>query len=1768
MQKYQIKEEIYSGLNTVIYRGYDRQTSRSVIVKTIKSEQPTLEEIASLKQEYSICQLIDFPGVVRCYDLEKYRNGFALIQEDCAGQSLQQLVNSQPVQLKEFLRIAISLAETLSKLPKIPLIHKDINPSNIIIDTESGAVKIIDFGIASRLTVENPSISHANVLEGTPAYMSPEQTGRMNRSIDYRTDLYSLGATFYEMLTGTVPFPTNDLIELVHSHLVKQPIPPHLVRRTNRRGEVSSPSEGENIPQVISDIVMKLLAKNAEDRYQSATGLKFDLELCLLQLEKTGRISNFTIAQRDRGDRLLIPQKLYGREAEVETLLAAFERISDVETHKVQESVGAHCVRPLQNSAANPQSKIEMILVSGYSGIGKTSVVNEVHKPIVKARGYFISGKFDQFKRNIPYSAFIDAFDLLIRQLLGESDSSLTNWREKLLEALEINAKIIIDLIPSVELIIGKQPELPELGATETEKRLLRVWQKFVGVFAQPSHPLVLFLDDLQWADAASLKLLQTLVSESDCQNVLIIGAYRDNEVSPTHPLIQAVEKIEASGTAVSNLVLESLAKQEANQLIADTFNNPEDDYQTKLLADLLFNKTQGNPFFINQLLKTLYADNLLVYDLDTGEWQWDIEAIQKVGITDYGIVELIAKNIGKLKQTTQQILKLAACLGNQFNLEMLAIVNRESPFVTASQLWEALSSGLILPLDNAYKISLAFAPEEFQQLSSSNLASSSYKFLHDRVQQAAYSLIPTSEKKSTHCQIGKMLLANTSKEKREENIFALVNQLNFGTDLLSDRAEKDELAELNLIASKKAKEAAAYETAASYVNVGLDLIDDNSWEENYDLTLALHTEATEAEYLNTNFDRSQILAQMTIDRAKTLLEKVKIYEIQIQSYAIQNKLQQAIEMEFQVLQMLGVELEQEPAEELITADLANLPEMTDPNKLAALRILDSASSAAYIINPPLLFSITLTMVNICSRYGNSPLAAISYINYAFLLSGMQEDFDSGYKFGQLALQLLEKFDAKNIKSIVLDIFNGHIKHWQEHLRETIDPLLEAVYSGLETGELVYSGYAATHYCANLFLLGEDLESVDLKSKQYLDLLQKNKQQFSVEYLQIWRQLIANLSGRAEDKSLLIGEAMSEAEILPIWLESNNGTALFAFYIAKAILLYFWQDYPNSLNNAKEAEKYAQSALGLYTVAEHNFYYSLALLAQYSHEKKAQQKKLLSQIATNQAKMQKWASLAPANFQHKYELVEAEKARVLGENWQAGDLYDRSIQGAQAAGFTQQEALANERAGLFYLACGKEKIAWTYLNDAYYGYMRWGAVAKVRELEGQYPQFLAQIRVKETVATPAYNALKTTVKMNLAAIDFASVLKASQAISQEIVLDRLLDRLMQILLENAGAQTGFLLLSKEGKLTIEVTGSIVRKGVITKLSIPLEASNQLPLSVINYVARTLESVVLDNTADDPTFAEDLYLLAKRPLSLLCVPILKQNQLVGIAYLENNSIERAFNRERQEISNLLCTQAAISLKNAILYRELQQSQMREKAERQIRKALEKEKEFVELKSRFISTASHEFRTPLTTILGTTELLRRYGMQWSEEKKQGYFDRIETNVLRMTNLLDDVLVFSKAEAGKLEFSPAPLNLLNFCQNLVEEFQEGANTKQTIIFASEGQCTDTQMDAQLLQHILSNLLSNAIKYSPAESTIDFQLTCQEREIIFQVRDRGIGIPEKDREKLFESFHRASNVGTIAGTGLGLSIVKRCVDAHQGNLKVQSQVGVGTTFIVTIPR
>ncbi|MEH2056985.1 MAG: AAA family ATPase [Nostoc sp.] len=1264
------------------------------------------------------------------------------------------------------------------------------------------------------------------------------------------------------------------------------------------------------------------------------------------QLQESGNIMWFGLGQRDVCDRFVIPEKLYGREVEVATLLATFERVR--------------------------QGTSELMLVAGSSGIGKTAIVNEVHKPITRQRGYFIKGKFDQFNRNIPFFALVQAFRDLMAQLLTESDAQIQQWKTQILSTLGESSQVIIEVIPEVERIIGKQPSVPELSGSAVQSRFNLLFQKFIQVFTTLEHPLVIFLDDLQWADSASLKLMHLLMNEASNSYLLVIGAYRDNEVSSAHPLMLTIEEMRQEAITVSSIVLSVLTQTDLNQLIADTLKySPE---QALAIANLVYQKTKGNPFFTNQFLKSLHEDGAIAFCHRTGSWQCNIAQIQALSFTE-DIVEFVALQLQKLPPQTQDVLKLAACVGNEFDLETLSVVCEKSPAEIAGDLWPVLKDGLILPSGEEYKLfqdesavtcDLSFVEKNPPMTNGNESITIAYKFLHDRIQQAAYSLIPANQKAATHLKIGQLLLSNTPETEREEMIFEIANQLNIGIELIAAQPDRDQLAQLNLLAGRKAKSSTAYQVAIEYLTTGIGLLRADCWQSQYDLALALHELATDAAYLCGAYEQMEQLSQTVMEQTKTPLDQVSIYETKIQSYTANNNVLGAIAIARQGMSLFGVIFPETPTPQdtqqalqetaaLINgrdiASLVDLPLMRAKDKLAVTRIAANVAPAVYVADPNLFPLLILSQVKASIQYGNAPFSAFCYACYGILLNGILQDIETADQVGNLALALTDKFNISDIKPTVFYVVGAFITYLKSPLQKSLQLILEGYKIALETGNVYYVGFNTKDICQYSYFLGQELKSLEVDIRAYCHVLENFRQDTMLNYSRVFWQTVLNLLGKAENPCVLTGEVLNEAKFVTQMLNANELIGLHYFWLHKLILCYLFENLSQAVETAAQAREYLVAGTGYASVPMFYFYDSLTALAEYSPATTSERERLLERVRENQGKMQTWAHHAPMNYLHKFELVKAEQCRVLGQMAQAVDFYDRAIAGAKINGYIQEEALANELTARFYLEWNKDAIAQIYLANAYYNYLNWGAIAKVNQLEHQYPQFLATSEQPPETGSSTLTRATTTASGHsnsggFEALDLATVMKASHALAGEIELEKLLTTLMQVVIENAGAEKSVLLLLQEDNWVIaaqRTSNATVEKAMPTAVrdanprylgratptgeklriinSLPLSASQDIPKAIVNYVSRTSETLVLDDARTETTFANDPYIIQWQPKSLLCTPIHNRGQLIGILYLENTLTTGAFTQNRLEILRLLTAQAAISLQNAMLYTNL-------------------------------------------------------------------------------------------------------------------------------------------------------------------------------------------------------------------------------------------------------
>ena len=1751
ISSYQAATKLYESTNSLVYRGYRESDNQAVILKILKEDYPSPAELTRYKQEYEITRALNSNLLIKAYGIEKYQNTLVMFLEDCQATALNQLGTEQSWEVATWLDIAIKVTEGLGEIHAANLIHKDINPANIVFNPQTKQLKIIDFGISSQFSRENPTIKNPERLEGTLAYMSPEQTGRMNRSLDYRADFYSLGVTLYELFTGQLPFKTNDALELVHCHLAKKPQPPHEVNPA--------------IPATLANIIMKLLEKNAEDRYQSAWGIKADLEACQQQLQTLGHIEPFALARHDISDKFQIPQKLYGRNQEIATLMTAFAQIS--------------------------QGQVEVMLVAGYSGIGKSSLVQEIYKPVTQHRGYFIAGKFDQFQQNVPYKAVVNALSELVRQLLTESHQQLQNWRHQLLQALGTNGQVIIDVIPEIELIIGPQPPVQALAAIEAQNRFNLVFQAFIHALCQAEHPLVIFLDDLQWVDPASLRLIELMLSDEALHHLLLIMAYRDNEVSPTHPFMMTLERLRKTAIKLNQITLTPLDLDQVAHLLADTLHSGLQVVNS--LAELVMRKTGGNPFFVNQFLQTLYQEELLTFYLpqagDYGQWQWDINQIEALDITD-NVVELMLLKLKKLSLRTQQVLRLAACIGNRFNLQTLKIIAEQPVKTIFDDLMGAIQVGLLLPTS---ELEMTAA-----DILTANLLVLNFKFLHDRVQQAAYALIDEDQKKAVHLKIGQLLLANMMPQERTERIFEVVDHLNRGRELLTTPAATIQLAELNLEAGQKAKEATAYVAASAYLTQGIDNLTTNCWEEYYSLTLTLHQELATVAYLNGQFEHSEALINLTLNHVKSVLEKAEIYYLLIVQYTLRARCLDAIQIGRQALALVGIQLPQDNLPAAVEAELAetevilaeheleslfNQPPVTDPEKKVALKLLANLAAPTFVADQALFPVINLKASNLSLRYGASSESPIGYANHGLVLVSRGQ-YRAGYQFAMLAQNLVEKTNNLSQQCKIALIVSTEIGIWVNHLRWA-DGILDAGYqAGLASGEIQWAGYILMYKLLNGFFQGKNLPELLASIPSYLHFNHKTANNWSIDIMLGAQAAMLNLTGQTPAKTDFTSDAISSPEQYLQTCESHQSfLAICTYQILIAQVLYLYEDYQPALEHTFAAEQLLVYAVGHNQLVEQNFYQSLCLVACYPTAPTAKQTEYWNKLITNQAQLQIWAEHGPENSLHKYQLIAAEMARLQGNEIEALDLYDQAIQAAGQQDFIHNEALANELAASFWLSKGKKTIARLYLKKAYYGYQLWGARRKIEQMQARYSNLL-EITPTTTQRDFKVTSIQTTTSHLSETLDLATVMKASQAISSEIVLDKLLTTIMNVVIENAGAQHGFFLVEKSGQW------SIVASGTVDNIKIPHTTTiEMLPMSIINYVVHTQTTVVLNDAQRDNQFGKDNYIVNQRPQSILAHPLINQGKLTGILYLENNLTPGAFTPKRLQVLNMLSAQVAISIENAYLYNNLEQK-VQERT-RELSEALAHlkatqaqliESEKMASLGNLVAGVAHEINTPLGIGITAASTL--------EHKTKATVVAFENKELKVSALKTYL-------EGATRSSQLILNNLERAGKLVQSFKQVA-VDQTHLdkrrFAIKKYIKDTltnltphlkQTQHQIVingddnleidsypgafAQIITNLVMNSIIHAYPDERIGqltFEFDTKAERLILQYQDDGCGIPAENLGKIFEPFFTTRRIH--GGTGLGLHIVYNLVTQKlKGTIRCKSTINKGTTFILDLP-
>jgi PAS domain S-box-containing protein len=1737
------------------------------------------------------------------------------------GEPLNGLLGA-PMELGCFLRLAIGIATTVGRLHRRGIVHKDLKPANILVNCADGEVRLTGLGIAKRLSRERQQLEPPETIAGTLAYMAPEQTGRMNRSIDSRSDLYALGVTFYQMLTGALPFSASDPMEWVHCHMARQPVPPAIRLET-----VLTP---------VSQIVMKLLSKAAEDRYQTAAALESDLRRCLAAWQDKHCIDIFALGEHDMPDQLLIPQKLYGRERELEILIAAFDRV-------VKGGVP------------------ELVLVSGYSGIGKSSLVNELHKVLVPLRGFFAAGKFDQHKRDIPYPTLVQAFQSLVRPLLGMSDAELTIWRDAFLEALGPNARLLTDLIPELRLILGDPPPVPELEPQQAQGRFQLVLRRFIGVFARPEHPLTLFFDDLQWLDTATLDLLEDLLTRSDLQHLMLIGAYRDNEVDAAHPLTRKLEAIGLAGGQTREIRLTPLARDDLGQLIADALRCKPPS--TAPLAQLVHEKTAGNPFFVMQFLYALAEDDLLTFDHDAACWRWNLDRINSKHYTE-NVVDLMVGKLTRLPAETQHALQQLACLGNVATIATLSIVLGVAEAQVHTALWEAVLEELVECPDG------------------------SYKFTHDRVQEAAYSLIPEALRAAVHLRIGRLLAAQTSPEERDEAIFEIVNQLNRGAALITKREERVHLAELNLIAGKRAKASTAYASALTYLNASAALLAEDCWARLRELTFTLELNRAECEFLIGQLVVAEARLMTLSGHATTTVEQASIVCLKINVCTTLGQAGLAVAVCLDYLRHVGIEWTPHPQDEEVRReyeriysllggrtieDLFDLPLINDPTSLATVEVLSKLFMPAVSTDANLASLTICKAVSFSLEHGNCDASCHAYVLLAKIAGPRFGNYPAGFRFGQLGCQLVERRGLKRFEASTYLSFAMFVLPWMKHVRAGRDLLRRAFELANQIGDLMHAAYACRGLNSNLLFAGEPLVEVQGEGEHGLAFVTKTQFGIVANLITTQLALIRMLRGLTP-KFGSFDDGQFDELSTEDHLSRNPALAIAAcrYWIPKLQARYLAGDYATAMVAASKAQSLLWTSLSFLEEAEYHFYGALARVAHCDSAQAVERQQHLDAVAAHHVQLQVWANNCPENFENRAALVGAEIARLEGRRLDAEQLYERAIRSSRNNGFVHNEALAYERASAFYRACGSDQIADLYLRNARRGYLRWGADGKARQLEEMYPH----LRQEEAMPGPT-----STIETPVEHLDLSTVIKVSEAISGEIVLEKLLDTLMRTAIEHAGAERGLLVLLDGGAQRTAAEATTIGETIAVCLCDAPIAATALPASVLHFVLRVRESVILDDAAVHSPFDADPYIRGCRARSILCLPLINRGNLVGALYLENNLTSRAFVPARIAVLKLLASQTAISLENTRLYRDLAER------EAKIRRLVDaniigifigdNEGSILEANDAFLRMVGYDHediaagrlrwtdltppewrddqgrrmldigisgslqpyekeyfrkdgsRVPVLVGVATFEQggsqgvafvldltkLKRAEMKAREMQMElAHANRIATIgqltasiahevnqpiaaarnnaaaalrflsgnppdmeevrealgcIVKITDRAADIVNRIRAHAKnappqniRFQINDVIIELIALARS--ELVEKGVTTRLGLW---EG-LSPVQGDRVQLQQVVLNLILNAVEAMNSVHAVPRELSISTEprgsdEILVTVRDSGPGIDPEDLERIFDSFYTTKPTGM----GLGLSICSSIVDAHGGRLWADVNEPRGAVFQFTLP-
>lgn len=1781
LDQYELLNEFTRDERFITYHGIRKTDNRLVFVKTFNSPQPSLEDIALLKNEYEVAKDVHLPELLKAYALEQYKDAYRLIQEDFSGVTLDHLISESDLEMATLIELSIKITRALGELHCNELVHHDLRPNNILADLRNMHVKLTGLGVTTRFDHNIKEIPNLIFTDSLP-YISPEQTGRVNRETDYRTDFYSLGVTLYQIFTGRLPFIVNDPMEMIHAHIARTPIAPHTLN--------------PDIPLPLSEIIQKLMSKSVEERYSSVFGIIHDLQTCYQELKTKGRVDPFPLASKDVLHQLHFPKKIYGRENEIQILMKNFELA---------------CV-------GDPR----VVLVMGYPGIGKSSIINEIQKPVQRRGGFYIKGKCDQYKGNIPYNPFLEAFRDLIQQILMESDKTISLWKDRLTHALGANAYFIAEMIPELKLILGKITTQQEVDANTRLNRFNIFMEKFISTFASAETPVVIFLDDLQWMDLASVKMVEVLF-QLKCKGLLIIGSYRDNELAIYHPLLKLIEKMKISSDRVNFIQVNPLGVDQVLNIISETLHTPRS--KCVELAKIVTSKTEGNPYFVIQLMTYLYDEKLLYFDRNKGIWTWDIEKLQSIGFSD-NVVDLIIQKLQKCSPSTQSILQVAACSGNVFDISLLSKATNLSFPEVVSNLREAIKEGFIITTEIGRK-TLTDAGTEPVDFLNPKLLIQPLRFSHDRVQQAAYATLKEEDRANLHLKVAHIIEELRKDKKDHDPILDVVYHLNEAHSILKIKQENVHYAELNFQAAKKAFNAVAYAETLEYLNHGFEFLPKNSWETHYNLTFEMHRLAAESTFMLGDFDKATKIFDeiQTFAKSEDDILSVLILKTKLSVHAL--RYENAINYGTEALRMLGINMPTGFYRLRVLWNLfrlkfligtnkikhiSSLPEATDKKMIKALHILYLLAPPSYLTDRNLSITLITTGLLITLKYGTVPESAYFLVTYGAVLSSIFDDFEGGYLLGKEALELANRYPNSQITNPAKYLFASFLLPYHEHIKHSIDRHFATFEEGISCGEWIYAIFSLGSHIVNKFMLGEPIEELYAQVIKYDEFVSKIKAHNIDKLFASLILILKALKSKNPDPW-----SNAERELIdttpPKANESKRLTHFFALTF-KLQLAYLFEESEKGLTFTKVSEEFYDNARRQLISVENDFYSALNYAALSSNKNFKYKKEFNDRMS----RLKILAKATPSNFQHKYLLVKAEYERLQNNFEEAIEAYDAAIESAKENGYVQNEAISYELFARFYLSQRKDMLAKQYLIKAIYGYYRWGATAKIAQLEKKYPHLLS-INTLPEIQNSLVNFQRRDSNTN---VDLALLFKTSQSIAKEIEIEKLLNLTIRQIVQITGAMRGMLFIERDGKWIVGADNT-VQEGQGLRYKFLQELGKQLPVSIIEYVLKTRESLLIDNVSLESTFSEDPYVKLMGLHGVLCFPLIQQGKVTGVLYLENQASYKPFAAENVELVRMLTGQLATSIENAMIYSDMaglsedlkvanetlaeynqnlerkissRTHELTEKNQQlenilqeinEIQKRLIEQEKLVSMGS-VTKSIAHAVYQPISVL----KKLAEESMQYLNELKKNSLTKEEQRIYNSLEVNTEKIAEHSEKANEI-IATLTLNFQDFedtmqetdINKLIKEYSELVYSSFYKNDSSFSLNLETNYDDTIktvkahpanLGRVIFNIIDNACyttsqkkqhaqgQYSP---TVSITTVNQPDKVMIRIWDNGEGISKEILTRIFTPFVTTKSKHTNAGMGLSIShdII---VNQHKGNIEINSKSDEYTEVLITLPK